>query len=441
MSSSGEFLSFAELTTDIEFIQVDPIFGFTSIGEGARFEAELYAPGTDVRNAEPDEVLGTKTGELRAIAQLGNGEFIAEITETIQLPSGEIFTQGLFNVRELETSQPQIIPIAGGTGDFDSFNDLRGVETITQPSLFVFDIVDITLQEFERIRGSDNSDIINGMNYSEIIAGNNGDDTIAGGQGNDILEGGRGGDIISGGAGDDTLAADRIDSFEDFDGSQSELRGDNGDDIIYGGSKDDSIDGGNDDDLLFGNSGNDLIRGGNGLDLLQGGVGNDTLRGQGGIDVVNYSDLTFDGVFGSVAGVNVNLQTNQAKHSSNNNALTWTDTLTTIENVIGTSRNDRFVGDNGDNVLNGLAEVGRDDRQTEFVGLNGESYQVTGDVVEYDGNKADFTLGESQQPFVGGLTVTGEGIGTDILLDIEFIKFNDGLVATDSINNTQTNPR
>ena len=52
---TGEFLSFTELTTDIEFIQVDPIFGFTSIGEGARFEAELYAPGTDVRNAEPDE--------------------------------------------------------------------------------------------------------------------------------------------------------------------------------------------------------------------------------------------------------------------------------------------------------------------------------------------------------------------------------------------------
>ena len=431
MSSNEEFLSFKELTTDIEFIQVDSIFGFTSIGEGAIFEADLFAPGANVRNSEQDELLGTKTGEFTAIAQLGNGEFIAEITETTQLPTGEIFTEGLFNVRELETSETQTIQIAGGTGDF---NDVRGVETITQPDLFVFDIVDVSFQQLEEIKGSGNSDIIIGKNHSEFITGDNGDDIIKGGQGNDIIEGGRGGDIILGGAGDDTLAADRTDRFQDFDGFQSKLKGDNGDDIIYGGSKNDLIGGGNDDDLLFGESGDDLIRGGNGFDLLQGGVGNDILRGQGGIDVANYSDLTFNGVFGSVAGVDLNLQINQAKHSSDNNALTWTDTLTTIENVIGTSRNDRFIGDNGDNVINGLEEVGRDDRQTEFIGLDGESYQATGDVVEYDGNKSDFTFGESQQPFAGGLTVTGHEIGTDILLGIEFIKFKDGLVATNSIN-------
>jgi len=297
----------------------------------------------------------------------------------------------------------------------------------------VLTVVDTSLQNLEEIKGSRKDDVINGKKHSELITGNNGNDTIRGGQGNDIIEGGRGGDIIRGGAGDDLLAADRIDRFQDFDGTTSKLRGDNGDDTIYGGSKDDLIGGGNDDDLLFGKGGDDLIRGGNGFDLLNGGIGNDTLRGQGGIDVADYSDLTFNGVFGTVAGLDVNLNTNKALHSSNNNALTWTDTLTTIENVIGTSRNDRFIGDSNDNVFYGRGEVGRNDRQTEFMGLDSESYKVIGDVVEYDGIQSDFTFGVSQSPYFGGITVTGDGIGTDTLLGIEFLKFDDALVATSDI--------
>ncbi|MEO0841206.1 MAG: hypothetical protein AAF063_20150, partial [Cyanobacteria bacterium J06643_5] len=105
-----------------------------------------------------------------------------------------------------------------------------------------------------------------------------------------------------------------------------------------------------------------------------------------------------------------------------------------IENVIGTSRNDRFIGDGNDNVFYGLGEVGRDDRQTEFIGLDGSSYKVTADVVEYDGEQSEFTFGVSEATFAGGLTVSGSGIGTDTLIGIEFIKFSDGLVATDSIN-------
>ena len=437
MSSNRELFNFKEVTTDIQFVDVDgtiigvPAVGVPSIGEGATFSANLYAPGTDLSDDRPDELLGTKAEELKAIAQLGNGDLISEVTETIQLPTGNISIKGLLNNRELQSGETQTVPIVGGTGNF---NNERGVQKITQPDPSVFDILDLSLQELEKIEGTRNSDVIKATKHSEFITGNNGDDLINGGRGNDIIEGGRGGDIIRGGAGDDTLAADQIDRFSDFDGSTSILQGDNGEDIIYGGSKDDLIGGGNDDDFLFGNSGDDLIRGGNGFDLIQGGVGNDTLRGQGDIDVADYSDLTFNGVSGAVAGVDANLRRNQARHSSKNNALTWTDTLTTIENVIGTSRNDRFIGDSNDNVFYGLEEVGRDDRQTEFMGLDGESYQVTGDVVEYDGHQSDFTFGESQQPYVGGLTVTGDKIGTDILFGIESIKFNDGLIAINSIN-------
>lgn len=432
MTAPNEFLSLREQLSVLQFSNdVDGIPGLDRIGESLEFETNVYAANTDLFDNEPDPVLGTKTGTVEVIAQLGNGEIIDKVEETIQLSNGNIFTKGFVGGDAILSGETTTVQIIGGT---DKFKDISGVENVTAPDLNNLSVVDLSLLSFKKIEGTRNSDVIKATKHSEFITGNNGDDVINARQGDDIIEGDRGGDTIRGGAGDDTLAADRIDRFQDFDGSKSELKGDSGDDIIYGGSKDDLIGGGNGDDFLFGNSGDDLIRGGSGFDLIQGGVGNDTLRGQGDIDVADYSDLTFNGVFGTVAGVDVNLRRNQARHSSNNNALTWTDTLTTIENVIGTSRNDRFIGDSNDNIFYGLEEVGRDERQTEFIGLDHESYQVTGDVVEYDGNQSDFTFSISQQPYVGGLTVTGDGIGTDILLGIELIKFDDGLVATNSIN-------
>lgn len=436
MGSNGEVLSFREkiIPESIQFTEVDGIVGANTVGEGTSFKTNWYAAGTNLFDDVPDQVLATKTATYKAFAQLGNGDLLGEIEETIQFVDGsfagsQIFTKGIIKAGLASSGGTITLWIVDGT---DSFKDIRGVENTTGVDPSVFGVFDVSLLSLKEIKGTRNSDVINGENTSELIIGNNGNDIINGGQGNDIIEGGRGSDIIRGGAGNDTLAADRIDRFDDFNGYYSELRGGNGNDIIFGGSKDDLIIGGNDNDLLFGKSGDDLIRGGNGFDLLNGGIGNDILFGQDGIDVASYSDLTFDGVFATVAGLDVNLNTNLAKHSSNNNALTWTDTLTSIENVIGTNRNDRFIGDSNNNVFYGLGEVGSDDHQTEFIGVDGTKYKVTGDVVEYSGDFSDFIFGKSSSPFLG-LTVTGTGIGTDTLINIEFLKFNDGLVATDSI--------
>lgn len=179
--------------------------------------------------------------------------------------------------------------------------------------------------------------------------------------------------------------------------------------------------------MLFGKRGNDLIRGGKGDDILNGGLGNDTLRGQDGIDTADYSDLTFNGVLATVAGLDVNLSQRGAQHSSNNSPLKWKDTLTTIENVIGTSRNDRFIGNAEDNLFDGKQQVNRKNRQTKFTDLDGDKYEVNGDVVEYSGNLDDFTILGSTDNF----TVNGSDIGTDTLIDIEFLKFDDGLFAVD----------
>ena len=432
LEADESFLSFTEevALSDVEVIDVDGINDVTTIGESRIFETNWYAPDTDLSDAEPDTVLATKAAAINVIAQLGNGDLIGENEETIQFVDGpfvgdEITTEGLLTVGLAPSGGITTFQIVSGTGNFENFN---GIEAITGDSSMP-GIYDITLSLLKEIAGTDGDDNLQGQEADESINGRDGNDTIKGGQGNDIISGDRGGDIIYGGAGNDILAGDRADHFDD---DSNELNGEDGKDILRGGDRADLLNGGNGDDLLFGQGGDDLINGGNGFDLLTGGLGDDTLRGQGEIDVADYSDLPFDGISASIAGVDVNLEQNHARHSSINNPLDSTDTLIKIENVIGTSRNDRFIGDSQDNVFYGLSEIGQSDCASEFVSGDGKSYQVAGDVVEYDGNLAEFTFGASELPFAG-LTVTGDEVGTDILIDIEFLKFDDVLISTDSI--------
>ncbi len=282
--------------------------------------------------------------------------------------------------------------------------------------------------EPNRIEGTQGDDVIQGTRADDLISGNNGNDIIFALGGDDIVEGGRGGDIIRGGKGNDVLAADRIDRFQDFDGKVSQIAGGAGDDILFGGSKDDVLKGGKGNDLILGKSGDDWIHGGSGDDLLNGGVGDDFINGAGGSDTADYSDLAIEGVFGTVAGVDANVSARVAKHSSTNKALAWEDRLFNIENVIGTQRNDRFIGNRKDNIFDGRSEVGRSDRRTTFIDQRGSAYEVTADVAEYQGMQADYTFGGTAD----SLTVSGKRIGTDTLIDIEFLRFNgdDAVVAT-----------
>ncbi|MGB6299124.1 MAG: calcium-binding protein [Rivularia sp. (in: cyanobacteria)] len=429
MTNSEKFpQNFIEVTTGFNLIESNDKPGLNNFGEILRIDANLFKPDDN------EKVVATKEAEFKVIAQLGNGEFINSIQETVNFTKGGSFkTQGIFigiGGGGFLSGETQTFSIINGTG---RFKNLRAVEdvTVTNPD-FGNLISDITLRNLD-IKGTPKDDSLLGTNNPEFIAGKKGNDTINGGLGDDVIEGDQGSDVIRGGAGNDVLAADRVYRFKDKDGSHSELRGDNGNDTIYGGNQTDIIGGGNDNDVLFGKDGDDLIRGGSGFDLLNGGVGNDTLRGQAGIDIADYSDLTFKGISKSVAGVDVNLNNNQAKHSSNHNPLTWTDTLTTIENVQGTKRNDRFIGDSNNNVFYGIGE--KSHHETEFIGLDGEAYHVAGDVVEYKGNSSDFQLSEIpiESAFFGGITVTGSGIGEDIINDIEFLKFDDGLFTVDSL--------
>jgi Ca2+-binding RTX toxin-like protein len=115
-------------------------------------------------------------------------------------------------------------------------------------------------------------------------------------------------------------------------------------DIIFGYAGDDTIYGLNGDDSLRGDAGNDVVFGGSGNDILSGGFGNDTLNGGGDSDTVDYSGVT--------TGFSVTLSGGSASVVI---SKTETDTLISIENLIGGSGNDTLIGDANDNTLKGAA--------------------------------------------------------------------------------------
>lgn len=177
------------------------------------------------------------------------------------------------------------------------------------------------------------------VNYN--VKARAGDDNVTTGTGDDIMNGGEGNDTLDGGAGHDLISGGR------------------GNDIIVGND-------GN--DTLVGGAGRDTLNGGNGNDIISGGVGKNSIDGGAGIDMVDYSDTYTLGlkdvglVQREVDGVHliVDLSQNYAIHAYDQNPKDknggfdlHTDTLENIENVTGTARNDRLLGDDRANRMLG----------------------------------------------------------------------------------------
>lgn len=268
------------------------------------------------------------------------------------------------------------------------------------------------------LNGTTGDDEIVGTPFDDIIDGLAGSDYIYGQAGNDIIEGGGGADTMDGGDGIDMLsyaasnvavtanlasgagsgghaAGDIISNFENIRGSayNDTLIGDAGNNILIGGLGADSIQGGLGDDtasyryatgsvtaslltssrsgeatgdtftsienlegsnfldvlsgddnnnMLWGLNGNDSLQGNGGNDTLIGGVGSDTLNGGAGIDSADYRTST------AAVGVSLTSGTGWAGDANG-------DTLTQIENLIGSNFNDVLTGNAAANLLIGGA--------------------------------------------------------------------------------------
>jgi serralysin len=95
--------------------------------------------------------------------------------------------------------------------------------------------------------------------------------------------------------------------------------------------------------ILESGAGNDSLIGGAGDDTLSAGWGNNSLDGGLGTDTVDYATGNFS------AGANVNL----GLGTGTNNGGIGSDTLTSIENITGTSENDNLTGNSGANLIIG----------------------------------------------------------------------------------------
>ncbi|VVO05402.1 retention module-containing protein [Pseudomonas fluorescens] len=119
------------------------------------------------------------------------------------------------------------------------------------------------------------------------------------------------------------------------------LAGTSGDDVLLAGSGDNLLNAGDGDDVLTAGSGNNTLHGEAGNDLLFSGTGNDLLDGGSGNDTVSYAHAP--------AGVTVDLNLLGAQNTGG----AGSDTLTAIENLIGSSYNDTLTGDSNANIITG----------------------------------------------------------------------------------------
>lgn len=175
-------------------------------------------------------------------------------------------------------------------------------------------------------------------------------------------------------------------------------------DALYGYAGDDVLNGGDGFDVIYGGDGADTLSGGADGDVLSGGAGVDSFDGGDGIDTLL---LTSTGqLFGAI--VDLSLGAGQMIEDGFGNA----ETVTGIENVLGSSLGDTISGDSLANELTG----------------------GKGDDVLSGGDGSDLLLGGT-----GGDKLIG-GLGTDILIggeddDIFYLDSNLGAdIVTDYDN-------
>lgn len=337
---------------DLELWHVDPVTGeATQMANGKGHEI-FHSIGTAENGYLPNPdgemhavaVVDTETGTVRLglEAQKNGGDLsFDDAIITIELGSN--------NVSGLDGA---LIPLAGTDNDIIDAGDGDDIVfgQAGDDRLFGGNGND-------QLFGGRDADYVSGGDGDDVIEGNGGDDEISGGDGDDDIKGGTDDDDVHGGGGNDNLSGGKDDDVIYGDSGNDTIFGDTGDDYVHGGNDDDIVKGGDGNDQVYGGAGNDYITGGKGHDTLDGGSGNDDVDADSGDDIIvaGYGTDSYNGGSGTdwidysaaTTAVNVNL------HSHVATSDLGTDSIWSVENVIGSAQDDTMTGDKRANHLIG----------------------------------------------------------------------------------------
>ena len=276
------------------------------------------------------------------------------------------------------TGSPQDDGLTGNTAD-NVLDGAGGQDAVLFTSATDADLSDLVLPNASS--ATDGNDALVDI---EDLRGSSAVDNLDGDDGPNDIRGIGGNDIVRGAGGDDNL------------------EGNAGEDEVNGGDDADTITGGDDADQLNGEAGTDGVEGGNGGDDVSGGSGADVLTGDQGDDVLVGGPTSDEGDTANYSSAPGSVTTGvQGTNTDDGNGDT--DSLSNIDNLIGSSFTDILEGDPDEN---------------EFTPGNGDDH-VDGnggtDRVRYDTPGAAVNV----ELDLGGGTGTASGRGLDTLTDIE----------------------
>lgn len=240
--------------------------------------------------------------------------------------------------------------IIEGRGGADTINGSAGSDTASYETSQQRVVVDLRssgpqsggdaegdrLTSIENVSGSMWDDVLTGTDGVNVLSGGFSTDVLIGLGGNDTLEGGGGNDILDGGAGID------IATYINASAAVQVILGQNGADgratAQYPVSDLDvlrsieAVFGSNLDDAMFGNEQDNLFRGMGGNDYFLESRGSDDYIGDGGIDTLDFN--------GNPTAISVSLANGTITHIGSSE----TDTVFSVERIVGSSFDDTIVG-------------------------------------------------------------------------------------------------
>jgi Ca2+-binding RTX toxin-like protein len=255
-----------------------------------------------------------------------------------------------------------------------------------------------------------NIENVSGSQYNDVIVAGDGGGIVDGYDGNDIIYAGVSEEELIGGNGVDWLSYKLSNvgveiSLKDSEGSEGYADSDELQTVVKEDGEVKNVTGNSFENLegsefndgeLQGDDGNNLIRGLGGNDIILAEGGNDSLIGGAGADSLNGGDGEDTAIYlNSFGSVDVNLSLQRGLLSDAQG-----DTLSGVENLIGSNFDDVLIGDAASNKID-----------PSLSGVNGDFVDGGGVVIlpDIDTLRVDYSIDDRGTGLEGGFSGFGSG--------------------------------